>query len=111
MLGTAAGAHVVVQLIFGAVFMSGALYLSQFIAPRAGVVALIVFAIGVAALGFVLGRRPKWRRSLRGPGSGGGRWIASGTSEPGSSSSSGGSSSGGSFGGGSSGGGGASGRW
>ncbi len=110
MLGTAAGAHVVVQLIFGAVFMSGALYLSQFIAPRAGVVTLVLFAIGVTALGFVLGRRPKWRRSLRGPGSGGGRWIASGTSEPGSSSSS-SSRSGGSFGGGSSGGGGASGRW
>lgn len=108
--GTAAGARVIVQLLFGLCFTGGGLYLSQFIAPRAGVVTLILFAIAIAALGFVLGRRPKWRRSLRGPGSGGGRWIASGTSEPGSSSSS-SSSSGGSFGGGSSGGGGASGRW
>jgi uncharacterized protein len=111
MLGTAAGAQIVVQLIFGAVFMSAALYLSPFIAPRAGVMALTVFAIGVTGLGFVLGRRPKWRRSLRGPGKGGGRWISEGTSESGSSSSSSSSSSGGSFGGGSSGGGGASGRW
>lgn len=108
--GTAAGARVIVQLLFGLCFTGGGLYLSQFIAPRAGVVTLILFALGIAALDFVLGRRPKWRRSLRGPGSGGGRWIASGTSEPGSSSSS-SSSSGGSFGGGSSGGGGASGRW
>ncbi len=110
MLGTAAGAHVVVQMIFGAVFMSGALYLSQFIAPRAGVVTLVLLAIGVTALGVVLGRRPKWRRSLRGPGNGGSRWISEGARDS-SSSSSGSSSSGGSFGGGSSGGGGASGRW
>lgn len=111
MLGTAAGAHLVVQLIFGAVFMSGALYLSQFIAPRAGLVALIVFAMSVAVLGFVLGRRPRWRRKFRGPGNGGSRWISEGSRDSSSSSSSGSSSSGGSFGGGSSGGGGASGRW
>ncbi len=109
-LGTAAGARVVVQLLFGLCFSVGALYLSTFIAPRAGVVTLVLLAIGVAVLGFVLGRRPTWRRNLRGPGSGSGRWIASGTSDPSSSSSSGSSSSGG-FGGGSSGGGGASGRW
>ena len=110
MMGTAAGARVAVQLLFGAAFTGGALYLSQFIAPRAGVVALVLFAACVTGLGFVLGRRPKWRRSLRGPGHGGGRWISQGTNDS-SSSSSGSSSSGGSFGGGSSGGGGASGRW
>ena len=111
MMGTAAGARVIVQLLFGVCFTVGALYLSPFIAPRAGVITLILFAIAVAALGVVLGRRPKWRRSLRGPGSGGSQWIANGTSDSSSSSSSSGSSSGGSFGGGSSGGGGASGRW
>lgn len=111
MLGTAAGAQIVVQSIFGTVFVIAALYLSHFIAPRAGVVTLVLLAIAVAGLGVVLGRRPKWRRSLRGPGKGGSGWISEGTSDSSSSSSSGSSSSGGSFGGGSSGGGGASGRW
>ena len=74
-LGTAAGARVVVQLLFGVCFTVGALYLSRFIAPQAGVVALTLFAIGLIVIGFVLGRRPKWRRSLRGTRGGSG-WIA-----------------------------------
>ena len=108
-LGTAAGARVVVQLLFGVCFTAGALFLSRFIAPQAGVVALTLFAISLIVIGFVLGRRPKWRRSLRGTRGGSG-WIAEGGGGS-SSSSSGSSSSGSSFGGGSSGGGGASGRW
>ena len=97
------------QLLFGVCFTGGALFLSRFIAPRAGVVALTLFAISLIVVGFVLGRRPKWRRSLRGTRGGSG-WIAEGSGGSGSSSS-GSSSSGSSFGGGSSGGGGASGRW
>jgi uncharacterized protein len=109
-LGTAAGAKVGAQLLFGLCLTGGALYSSQFMAPRAGVVTLVLLATGLAVLGFVLGRRPKWRRSIRGTSRGGSGWIADGDSSSDSSSSS-GDSSGGSFGGGSSGGGGASGRW
>lgn len=108
-LGTAAGAQVVVQLLFGLAFTGGAIFLASTVVPRAAIVLLCLFAIGVVSWGFVLGRRPSWRRAIR-PGAGGGRNWVSGSG--GSSSTSGGSSSGSSsFGGGSSGGGGASGRW
>lgn len=113
-LGTAAGAKVVVQLLFGLCFTGGALYFSTFIVPQTAVWGLGLLAAGVAALGFMLARRPKWRRIIRGPGAGGGAsgWVADGRSDS-SSSSSGGSGSGSSdsFGGGSSGGGGATGHW
>lgn len=108
--GTAAGARVVVQLLFGLCFTAGALFLSTQIAPRAAQVLLAVLALALFVTGAVLGRRPAWRRSMRGTGRGSG-WIAQGSGGSSGSSSSGGSSSGGSFGGGSSGGGGASGRW
>lgn len=107
--GTGAGAQVAVQMIFGACFSAGALFLSQFIAPRAAVLTLALLALGLAGYGFVLAQRPKWRRTLRGTSSPSG-WISDGGGSS-SSSSSGSSSSGSSFGGGSSGGGGASGRW
>lgn len=119
-LGTAAGAKVISQLVFGLCFTAGILYFSGYVVPRAAVWMLSGEAVGVAVLGLVLGRRPKWRRSIRGTGkgAGGNNWLSDGTgdsssSRGGSSSSggSGGSSSSGSFGGGSSGGGGATGRW
>ena len=73
---------------------------------------LLAFAAALIGWGIVLGRRPKWRRSIRGTGAGGSRsgWTM-GSSGGSSSGGSGGSSSSGSFGGGSSGGGGASGGW
>ncbi len=108
--GTAAGSRVIVQLLFGLCFTAGALFMAREVAPRAAVVLLVVLAIAVAVAGYVLGRRPSWKRSLRGPGRGAG-WIANGSGGGSGSSSGGSSSSGSSFGGGSSGGGGASGRW
>ena len=109
--GTAAGARVIVQLLFGLAFTGGALFGVTQTAPREALWLLGIVALGVIWLGFVLGRRPGWQTSIRGTKSGrSSGWIAGGGS--GSSSSSGGSSSGsGSFGGGRSGGGGASGSW
>lgn len=109
--GTAAGARVVVQLLFGLLFTGMALFMALLGAPRAGVALLAVFGLAVFVTGVVLGRRPAWRKSLRGTGGRSGRsgWIAGGGGGGSSSGSSG--SSGSSFGGGSSGGGGASGRW
>lgn len=112
-LGTAAGARVAVEMLFGLAFTGGGLYFSTFLLPRTAIWLLALLAVGVAVLGFVLGRRPKWRRRIRGTGprGGSGRWISEGTGD--SSAGSGGSSSTSSsdFGGGSSGGGGATGRW
>jgi uncharacterized protein len=111
-LGTAAGAKVVVQLVFGLFFTSGVLGVGRILLPQAAVWVLVALALGVAVLGFVLARRPKWRRRIRGSDDGGSstRWIANSTSDS-SSGSSGGSGGSDSFGGGSSGGGGATGRW
>jgi len=108
--GTAAGARAISQLLFGLVFTGVALFMGMMGAPRLAVVLLFLFAAGVAALGFVLGRRPSWRKSIRGTGKGAGAsgWVIGGGGGSGSSRSSGGGSS---FGGGRSGGGGASGRW
>jgi uncharacterized protein len=110
--GTAAGARVIVQMLFGLVFMGLALFMAMMGAPRTAVLLLAVFAVAVLVTGYRLGQRPSWRRSMRGTGkgAGGSGWMAGGGGG-GRSSSSGGSSSGSSFGGGSSGGGGASGRW
>jgi uncharacterized protein len=108
MAGSGAGAKVIVQMLFGLVFGGVGLFLSQFLAPRAAVITLAVFGVAMLAWSYRLGRRPKWKQTLRSAGTGSG-WTM-GTSG-GSGSSSGSSSSGGSFGGGSSGGGGASGRW
>lgn len=110
--GTAAGAKIAIQLVFGLFFMGGALFLSSFEAPRYGVAVLVVFAAAVLVLSARLAQRPSWRRTLRGSRDASrSGWIAADSTPSSSSGSSGGSSSGGSFGGGSSGGGGASGRW
>jgi uncharacterized protein len=108
--GTAAGARVVGQLVFGIFFMGMAMFMALLGAPPYGVATLALFAVAVVALGYWLGRRPHWRRSLRGGKATGATGWVMGTS--GGSRTSGGSGSGsGSFGGGRSGGGGASGRW
>jgi uncharacterized protein len=112
MAGTAAGAKVAVQLVFGILFTGAALFLSTLLMPIEAVVVLGLFVAGITVLSFRVAQKPDWRRTLRGTGSRAGSqgWIASGG---GGSSSSSGSRSGGSssFGGGRSGGGGASGRW
>lgn len=108
MAGTAAGARVIMQLVFGLGFTGLALFMALMGAPRAGVLLLVVFGAAVFVAGVVIGRRPSWRRNIRGAGGRG--WIAGG-SGGGSSSGSSRSSSGSGFGGGRSGGGGASGRW
>ena len=110
--GTALGAKVVTQALFGLVFTAGGMFGALNVAPRASYGPLVLFALSVMIIGGRLGRRPKWRRSIRGSGAGrGGGWMISDSGG----SSSGGSDSGGSggsdFGGGSSGGGGASGSW
>lgn len=110
-MGTAAGARVVTQMIAGAIFMGFALFMALVGTPRPAVALLALLAVAVTAWGIRLGRKPSWRRGMRGTGkgAGGSGWMLSGSG--GSGSSGGSSSSGGSFGGGSSGGGGASGRW
>ena len=76
--GTAAGARVIVQMLFGLCFTVGALFLAGEVAPRAAIVLLAVFAVAMAVAGYVLGRRPSWKRSMRGTGRGTG-WIANGS--------------------------------
>lgn len=110
--GSGAGAKVIGQTLFGAVFMGAGMFGAFFTAPRAAQVLLVLFAVTVIVLGVRLGRRPSWRQSIRGPGR---AQHSRGWTMGGSGGSSGGggrsSSSSGGFSGGSSGGGGASGRW
>ena len=110
--GAAAGAKVFSELLFGTVVTGLALFFARTEAPRPAILLLALLALGLVVVGFMVGRRPSWRRRYRGTGTGrgGSGWVMSGSG--GSDSSGGSSSSGsGSFGGGSSGGGGASGRW
>ncbi len=110
--GTALGAKVLTQTLFGLVFTAGGMFGALNVAPRASYVPLVLFGLAVMVIGARLGRRPKWRRSIRGSGAGrGSGWMVSdsGGSSSGSSDSGGGGGS--DFGGGSSGGGGASGSW
>ncbi len=110
--GTALGARVVMQSLVGLFFMTIALLMAWTASPRAGMWMLYGVALVATGLGIHLGRRPTWRRRIRGSSGGGGGgsdgWI-SGSSASSSGSSD--SSSSGDFGGGSSGGGGASGSW
>ena len=110
--GTALGARVVTQALVGLFFMGIALLMAWTASPRAGMWMLYGVAVVAIGLGIHLGRRPKWRRRIRGSSGGGGgssdSWISGSSS---SSSGSSDSSSSGDFGGGSSGGGGASGSW
>ncbi len=69
--GTAAGAQIIVQLLFGLCFTGGALFMISQASPRAALWLMILVALAVTVLGFLLGRRPDWRRDLR--GSSGGR--------------------------------------
>ncbi|MEZ5293977.1 MAG: TPM domain-containing protein [Vicinamibacterales bacterium] len=113
--GTAAGARVVVQMLFGLVVAVGGVFgASLGEATRTSLALLVLLAVAVAVWGYRLGRRPKWRRAIRGSGKGAGGssgWIVEASGSSSSSSSDSGSSSSGDFGGGSSGGGGASGHW
>ena len=108
--GTALGARVVAQAGVGLFFMTVALLMAYTASPRAGMWMLYGVALTALVVGYRLGQRPTWRRSIRGAGrgAGGSGWISGGGSSSSSGSSSGSS---GGFGGGSSGGGGASGRW
>jgi uncharacterized protein len=106
--GTAAGARVITQLIFGLFFTGMALFMALLGAPLPAVILLALFAIAILVVGYRLGRRPSWQKSMRGSSS---RARGSGWVMGSGGSSSGGSRSGSSFGGGRSGGGGASGRW
>jgi uncharacterized protein len=107
--GTGAGARAIVPVISGLFFTGMALFFALLGAPPIGIVLLAVFAIAVIVIGYRLGRRPDWQRSMRGSGarSRGSGWVLGSTSRSGSS----GRSSSGGFSGGRSGGGGASGRW
>jgi uncharacterized protein len=109
--GTAAGARVLMQMVAGLFFLGMALFMALLGAPSRSILLLALLAVAVLVMGYRLGRRPGWRKSLRGSGtrSGGSGWVFGGSG--GSSSRGGSSSGGGSFGGGRSGGGGASGRW
>jgi hypothetical protein len=110
-MGTAAGAKAAGQLLFGLFFAGMALFMGLLGAPKLGLLLLVLLAVGVATLGYVLGRRPSWRKSIRGSGkrARGSGWVMGGGGGSSSSGAGGGGST--SFGGGSSGGGGASGRW
>ncbi|MGE0812084.1 MAG: YgcG family protein [Vicinamibacterales bacterium] len=111
--GSAAGARVVVQMLFGLVVAGGGVFAASLgEATRTSLALLVLLAVAVAVWGYRLGTRPKWRRRMRGSG-GGSRsgWIMESPSESSGSSSDSGGSSSGDFGGGSSGGGGASGHW
>lgn len=108
-MGSGAGAKVIVQTLFGAVFMVGPLFAAYITTPRTALVLLVLFGVVVAWLGVRIGRRPAWRSEIRGTGKSqhSRGWTVGSTGG----STSGGSSSSGGFSGGRSGGGGASGRW
>jgi len=77
--GVAAGARVIAQLILGMWFMVTGLYSIASIASQKGTVAFTTTAIGLVALGFLVGHRPEWRSRLRGAESRGDSWIVFGT--------------------------------
>jgi uncharacterized protein len=108
-MGTAAAARAIAPLLSGLFFTGMAAFFALLGAPPLGIILLAVFAIAVTVIGYRLGRRPDWQRSMRGSGkrSGGSGWVLGSTGRSGSS----GRSSSGGFSGGRSGGGGASGRW
>jgi len=96
-------------ILFGSFFSGLPMVMGLLVKFTVTLFTLAPFWVAMAAWGYRLGGRAKWRDSFRsGTGSGGSGWVMGGGS---GGSSSGGSSGGGSFGGGSSGGGGASGRW
>lgn len=101
-------------ILFGGFFSGLPMLMALLVMFTVTLFTLAPFWIAMAAWGYRLGGREKWKDTFR-PGkgggtSGGGGWVMGGGGSGGSSSG-GSSSSGSSFGGGSSGGGGASGRW
>lgn len=101
-------------ILFGGFFSGLPMLMALLVMFTVTLFTLAPFWIAMAAWGYRLGGRDKWKDSFR-PGKGGGTssgggWVMGGGGSGGSSSG-GSSSSGSSFGGGSSGGGGASGRW
>ena len=113
-MGTGLGAKTMSELASGTSFTALGLLFGAIGAPRPGFWLLGVLAVTLCMVGFVIGRRPAWRRDLRhgSKGAGGSGWVmgGSGVSRGSGSSRSGGSRAAG-FSGGRSGGGGASGRW
>ncbi len=115
MIGAGLGARAFTAVVFGLVF--GGVPFLIVLAFTEGLVAWGVTGVALlaAAVGYRVGRRPSFRKSMRGSsGASKSGWVWGGTSgSSGGRGSSGGSSGGSSssFGGGSSGGGGASGRW
>ena len=100
-------------ILFGGFFSGLPMLMALLVMFTVTLFTLAPFWLAMAAWGYRLGGRDKWKDTFR-PGKGGGKssgggWVMGGGS--GGSSSGGSSSSGSSFGGGSSGGGGASGRW
>jgi len=97
-------------ILFGGFFSGLPMLMGLLVMFTVTLFTLAPFWLAMAAWGYRLGGRAKWRDTFRpGKGGGGSGWVMGGGS--GGSSSGGSSSSGSSFGGGSSGGGGASGRW
>lgn len=117
MLGLGLRTKTVFPILFGGLFSGIPMLMALLVMFTVTLYTLAPLWLAMAATGYRLGGREKWKDSFR-PGKGGGKgssgsgsgWVMGGGSSGGSSSggSSGGSSS---FGGGSSGGGGASGRW
>ena len=101
-------------ILFGGFFSGLPMLMALLVMFTVTLFTLAPFWLAMAAWGYRLGGRDKWKDTVR-PGQGGGKssgggWVMGGGGSGGSSSG-GSSSSGSSFGGGSSGGGGASGRW
>lgn len=97
-------------ILFGSFFSGLPMLMGLLVMFTVTLFTLAPFWVAMAAWGYRLGGRAKWRDTFRaGKGGGGSGWVMGGGS--GGSSSGGSSGGGGSFGGGSSGGGGASGRW
>ncbi len=108
--GTGAGARVIMQTLFGALFMLVGIAVTWSAAPLPAAIVQLLCVAALFAYSVSLGRRPDWQKAMRGKRTDSDGWMFAGASSS-SSSSGGSSSSSSSFGGGRSGGGGASGGW
>lgn len=110
MVGLGLRTKAVFPILFGSFFSGMPMAMALLIMFTVTLFTLVPFWLAMAAWGYRMGGRAKWRDSFRqGKGGGGSGWVMGSGGSGGSSS--GGSSGSSSFGGGSSGGGGASGRW
>lgn len=108
MVGLGLRSKAVFPILFGSFFAGMPMTMGFLVMFTATLFILAPFSLAMAAWGYWLGGRDKWKDFFRpGKGGGGSGWVMGGSRRSGS----GGSSSGGSFGGGSSGGGGASRSW